>query len=1001
MSIQNTIEKFIDDSDFVGGIYQMNFNSCKIHTNEHIQKNVCGGLAKHTLLIAKMEKNVIGGESEADEESDETSNADTLHEHALLLRVSEPTDLPIQDELTNARHRNIEERVVAEMKGEAQRRNLDGLTRQELQKTAYEADILGTFYYDESGDFKFGADAHTVFSSGEYTVYKPEGDSLSQIVSHLAAQDIDEDSLINIGEVRYASTRLQADIDTSAPVQIDTNDLVGEKTAVFGMTGTGKSNSLKIIATAVHATQEDVGQLIFDPSGEYTPNDQDPIALSEIDGDVQVYKYPLGSDLLDPDNIARAQHQARNQILYKSGGSPVPRHTDGFVNADILNPYADGYDGDFQQKARDKRRLAAFHAVLIHAGLEPHDDWWAAFPAGKGVRPIVEQETDIELPKENPDDDDDPDYIEGDIELAGVKVGELQKGGGEAFIYDPEALDVFWTAVANNLDNTEYDEDDPVSGILEMIYTRHSGTGYLSELGKFHDPSEEDALEDRIYDRLTDGDIIIVDMTKGEESVVSQILNQTVEGILEKSVVKFNNLDESEKMPRIQIFLEEAHRYFEKDRFENEDDDPYVRLAKEGRKYQLGLVYATQEVSTVDDRVLANTKNWVVTHLNSRNETNNLTDYYDFEAFSRTIRKVDDTGYARVRTRSNSFTVPTQIREFAPSWIKQVVGLPDDYDHLGALNPSAQTGVGAGISLDPHTYGNLDTRIHFEADVPEPTYWRTDAYSSYTGSGWERETGTKPYEEPLSFDGESSEQIEYEVTLRQESAALPTPWRPETVSGVDSLSLTSQDGIRSADPTPSGTTFSGVSNVPVDDVEMLQQAGTEYPEEIEEAYTKIPDNTPSRLREHAKEIAENARTPYDVAVTLINWLKDEKRYSLDAAATSDNVADEFVFEMNEGYCEHFATAFVVMLRSHDIPARYTVGYTSGDETTDDVYEIRGMHAHAWAEVYFPGFGWIKFDPTPGEDRQVTHAEALEDSSSVDDMIEEDTNDEPRVDVTEI
>lgn len=686
MPANGHIEEFIEDSDFVGGVFDMDYSACKVHTNDYIKRNECGGLPKHSLLLAKMQGPLVeeeqsdGGPGEEDEGASE-GIADTLYEHALLLRITGPTNLPIQDELTSARHRNIEEQLIEEMQGSAQGHELDALTQQELQKTAFEAEILGTFYYDDEDTFQFGSDAHTVFPSGEYMVFKPKEDVLSEIVSFLAAEDIVEEDLIDIGEVRYSSTRLRADTQTSAPVRIDTNDLVGEKTAVLGMTGTGKSNSLKIIATAVHATQDDVGQLIFDPSGEYTPNDQDLVALSEIDDDIQVYEYPLGSNLLDPENIDRAQREARNQIVYKSGGTPVPRHTDGFVNADILNPYADDYDGGFAEEARDKRRLAAFQAVLIHAGLEPNADWWVSFPAGKGVRPVVERETDIEFPKE--DSDDDPDYTEGDIELAGVKVGELQRDGGEAFIYNPEALDEFWTAVAHNLADTDYDDDDPVSGILEMIYTRHSGTGYLSELSKFHDPSEEDALEDRIYDKLTDGDIVIVDMTKGEESVVSHILNQTVEGILEKSVVRFNDLDENEDMPRIQIFLEEAHRYFEKDRFENDNDDPYVRLAKEGRKYHLGLVYATQEVSTVDDRVLANTKNWVVTHLNSQNETSNLTDYYDFEVYSRTIRRVDDTGYARVRTRSNSFTVPTQIRRFHPEWVEKVANLPDDWDDDG------------------------------------------------------------------------------------------------------------------------------------------------------------------------------------------------------------------------------------------------------------------------------------------------------------------------------
>lgn len=1003
MSTQNIIEGFIDESDFVGGIYDMDFQTCKIHTNEYIQKNVCGGLAKHTLLIAKMEQSVIGGESEADEESDETSSADTLHEHALLLRVSEPTDLPIQDELTSARHRNIEERVVAEMQGEAQRRNLDGLTRQELQKTAYEAEILGTFYYDENDEFEFGGDAHTVFSSGEYTVYKPGGNSLSKIVSYLAAQDIDESSLINIGEVQYASTDLRVNNTTSAPVQIDTTDLIGAKTAVFGMTGTGKSNTLKIIATAVHATQDDVGQLIFDPSGEYTPNDQDEIALSRIDDDIETLDYEaLASNLLDPDNTGLAQSQARTQIRARSTQGP-PGYSEPFLYTELPNgePGSLNYD-DHQEMRHDRRNLAAFHAVLIHARLEPHDDWSRRFPVDQAVRTTVEEHTDIELPKSS--GGDDPDYGEGGITCNGDRVGWLNQGGGQANIEDPDALVEFWTAVAENYSDAGFNEDDDAIAILQMIITQHRGTQYLIELPRFHEPDRDTTPDDLVYDYLVDGKLVIVDLTMGEEAVVSEQLERIVQGIMGKSVWRFNNLGEDEEMPRIQIFLEEAHRYFGEDRFDTGDDDsPYVQLAKEGRKFNLGLIYATQEVSAVDDRVLANTANWMVTHLNSRSETSNLSDYYDFEVFEEGIRKIDNQqGFSRVRTDSNSFTVPTQISEFAPGWIKQVVGLPDDYVRLGALNPSAKTGVGGGIGFDPHTFGNLDTRIHFEAEVPEPTYWRTDAYSSYTGSGWERAAGTQSYEEPLSFDGESGEQIEYEVTLNQESTALPTPWRPETVSGVDDLSLTTQGGIRSADSTPSSTTYSGVSDAPIDDPEMLRGAGTEYPDEIAEIYTQLPGDTPSRLLEHTEEIAGDARTPYDVAVTLINWLKDEKRYSLEVAATSDNIADEFVFEMDEGYCEHFATAFVVMLRSHDIPARYTVGYSSGDETNDGVYEIRGMHAHAWAEVYFPGFGWVRLDPTPGEDRQATHDEALEDSSSDDgDEVEENTTDEPLTDDDEI
>lgn len=674
------VQSLFDEADFVGGIYEMGYETCKVHTNDYIKRNVCGGLPKHAFLLARMQ----GGGSDEEEQS---SGSNPLREHALLLRITGPANLPIQDELTSARHRNIEERLVDEVRGSEQSHDLDAYTQQELQKTAVETEILGTFYVDETGTLEFGNDAHTIFPSGEYLVHKPHGEVLGKIVSYLAVDDFEKDDLIDIGEVRYASTRLRSDTDASAPVEIDTNDLVGAKTAVFGMTRTGKSNTLKIIAGAVHTSKDDVGQLIFDPSGEYTPNEQDAIALSQIDEDISVFKYaagegddarPLGANFLDVENVQIAHQEAHEHIRRRSQGSGIPQYADGFVNTEIVNPYSDDYEGEFKDWRHDCRNLAAFQAVLIHdpVNLTPSDDWSLTFPVNQDMRTTVEAHTAIEFPKES-DDEDDPSYTAGDIRLRGDIIGNLKRGGGRAVIHNPEAFDAFWTAIANHTEEAGFDDDHDIARILEMISTRHTGTGYLSEMDKFHVPSDENSQE-LIYQRLTDGELVIVDMTRGEEDVVSRLLRRVVESIMEKSVVKFNNMDSNDELPNIQVFLEEAHRYFSEDRFQEGDDSPYVRLAKEGAKYKIGLVYATQEVSIVDDRVLANTANWIVTHLNSESETQQLADYYDFDVFDRTIRRVQDKGFARIRTESNSFTVPTQIHEFDEPWIDDVIGLPDD-----------------------------------------------------------------------------------------------------------------------------------------------------------------------------------------------------------------------------------------------------------------------------------------------------------------------------------
>ncbi len=295
---------------------------------------------------------------------------------------------------------------------------------------------------------------------------------------------------------------------------------------------------------------------------------------------------------------------------------------------------------------------------------------------------------------------------------------------------------------------------------------------------------------------------------------------------------------------------------------------------------------------------------------------------------------------------------------------------------LGALNPGDTTGVGGEVGLDGETYGNLDTELHFTVEADTGTYWRTGAYDHYTGSGWERTGSEEPLDGAIEHDGQHGEQIDYEIELAQTATAVPTAWRPSTVEADEELQVTDAGAVRADQPIEAGETIEGVSHEPERDLGTLRAAGENYPTEIEERYTQLPDDTPDRLVEFTDDLTADEDNPYDTAETIETWLKESKEYDLGVSRQSDTIADTFVFEMDAGYCEYFATAMVSMLRSQDIPARYVVGYSTGQPTGDGSYEVRAMNAHAWVEVYFEDVGWVRFDPTPGDERLSAQEEAL-------------------------
>lgn len=640
------LKPIIDGSTLVGGVYYMDYDECVIVSNDR-WKDQAGGVPRHCFLLATAANWEDPNEFEEDDA------------YAILLRAKGPHKLPNEDDLMEVRAEAMRKKVTGNTDAEAatvptnNEDVLDVLTRNEIQFSGIEAKILGTIYQGDDG-LEFGSDVDTFYSSARYQVYKPQESALKRIAS---IQTRDQEEGVRVGRVRYSSTE-RTPIGDEARVPVDIRDVIGSKTAVFGMTRTGKSNTMKILATAIfeHAQRknEDIGQILFDPTGEYAnPNKQDERALKELsDEHTTVYRWggsggdaeSLRMNFFEEDNIKAVWSEILNHVPGDAG------YKKDFKGADVVGP--DEQSDNYSAYYRAQRRRGAFYAALSRAGFDLPDGFSIAVKTHSCVKEYVENNSNL----------------------------SLNTGNGNVYL-DESDLVSFWTFVANHREeiNSRYrsetgKEKDWVDTQLEnilVVVNAETGRGYriLQSAREFHDPDESGFYARQIYSKLAEGQMVIVDMSSGTEKSVKITSETVIRHIFDRAVNRFRN---DETLHDIQIYLEEAHNHFNRDNLEEAPDrDPYVRLAKEASKYNIGLIYATQEVSSVDERVLANTANWVVTHLNNTNETKELSKYYNFEDFERQTREAENTGFARIKTKSGRFIIPTQVDEFDAETIER------------------------------------------------------------------------------------------------------------------------------------------------------------------------------------------------------------------------------------------------------------------------------------------------------------------------------------------
>ncbi len=266
-------------------------------------------------------------------------------------------------------------------------------------------------------------------------------------------------------------------------------------------------------------------------------------------------------------------------------------------------------------------------------------------------------------------------------------------------------------------------------------------------------------------------------------------------------------------------------------------------------------------------------------------------------------------------------------------------------------------------------------------ELPEGArlYWKARNYDSYEG-GWSSTLLATELVDSNTFDFDFPDFEDnapglYPFTFRSASplSTLLTPHQAVWVSRPVKLELEYNDSgeadlatIRATPPIRAGEQYDVRSSLNSISIAALKNAGTGYPDWVTEKYLQLPETITPRTRALASQLAAGKETPYDIVIAVTNYLRQNIEYSetIPALPNDQELVDWFLFDFKQGFCNYYATAEIVLLRAVGIPARLAVGYAQGEPVEGtNAYIVLQRDSHAWPEVYFPGIGWVEFEPT--------------------------------------
>jgi transglutaminase-like putative cysteine protease len=298
---------------------------------------------------------------------------------------------------------------------------------------------------------------------------------------------------------------------------------------------------------------------------------------------------------------------------------------------------------------------------------------------------------------------------------------------------------------------------------------------------------------------------------------------------------------------------------------------------------------------------------------------------------------------------------------------------------FASLNVSSRTarGLSFGRTLAPRGSFDLGDTPVLQVTANGPLYLRATTADRYAGQAiTSSETTSTPFDSNTDLltqdqiaQGRGLLQAQIKVLASRTSVAFApdTPVRFSQATEVDTRNnVDDVAAVRFDAPVLQNQDYTVVSAISTASLQDLRAAGEDYPDWVRRRYLQLPRSVPRRVIDMAHEATNGATSAYDKAAAIETYLRTNFTYSthVPLVPADRDWVDYFLFDSKQGYCDYFATAMVVLLRSEGVPARVASGFAPGEfDASTGVSVVRENHAHSWVEAYFPRYGWITFEPS--------------------------------------